>query len=155
MSFEDKLTPVQLVEFNELDCKRYAARRKELAAMRKMEEENKPDFAKILKTAMEALGAAVVVFIVLAIMFVASVAGKTNETREIGGTAYDWGNTVVTDDGNEWSVIDAPELPSVCNVAYERSSLRLLVRALRISIYALTIVCTNMLVSISTKLVCV
>lgn len=109
MSFEDTLTPVQLVEFNELDCKRYAARRKELAAIRKMEEENKPDFAKILKTAMEALGAAVVVFIVLAIMFVASVAGKTNETREIGGTAYDWGNTVVTDDGNEWSVIDAPE----------------------------------------------
>ena len=109
MSFEDTLTPVQLVEFNELDCKRYAARRKELAAMRKMEGENKPDFAKILKTAMEALGAAVVVFIVLAIMFVASVAGKTNETREIGGHAYDWGNTVVTDDGNAWSAIDAPE----------------------------------------------
>ena len=25
------------------------------------------------------------------------------------GTTYDWGSTIVTEDGNEWTLIDAPE----------------------------------------------
>lgn len=25
------------------------------------------------------------------------------------GTTYDWGSTIITEDGNEWTLIDAPE----------------------------------------------